>query len=208
MELSSRRAPRSAPMNDMPSFAGFLTQLRNGDNPAVIELYERFARRLIGLARKRLDERLRGKVGPEDVFNSAVRSVVMRLQAGQFQLDDWGGLWGLLVTVTLRKCGKWRDHYLTEGRDVRREVGKSGGDDGPIDSPDGDAASPSDALEMEEALSRALEGLDEQQREVVRLSLEGHEVNDIARQLGCSYHRAWRALKFVGERLERMRDSE
>src|SRR5262249_33760161 len=152
--------------------------------------------------RQRLDERLRAKVDPDDVMLSAMRSVCLRLQDGQFQLNDWGSLWGLLVTVTLRKCGRWRERYTAEGRDGGPERGKATREDeGPVEVADRAAASPSEALEMEEALLRALEGLDDQQREVVRLSLEGHEVNEISQRLGCSYHRAWRTLKFVGERL-------
>lgn len=194
-------------MAEMLSFNELLERLRRGDDPAVTEMYERFAQRLVGVARRRLDERLRTKVDPDDVINSVFRTVFVRLQAGQFRLDDWGGLWGLLVTVTLRKCGRWRDHYLTEGRDVRREQGKQAGEgEAPAERPDLDAPGPSEALEMEEALLRALEGLDAQQREIVRLTLEGHEINDVCEAVGCKYHRAWRTLKFVGERLERMRD--
>ena len=47
-------------------------------NPTDREGFERFTRRLIGLARRHLDERLQHKIDPEDVVQSAYKSLYIR----------------------------------------------------------------------------------------------------------------------------------
>src|SRR5262245_36523931 len=54
------------PMPSADSFRAFLTRLQAKDEQAAAELFHRFAFRLIGLARVRLDEKLRAVTDPED----------------------------------------------------------------------------------------------------------------------------------------------
>ena len=61
------------------SFDDVMGRLRAGEqSAAATEIFHRFARRLIGLARTRLDDRVRGKVDAEDVLQSVLdrKSVV------------------------------------------------------------------------------------------------------------------------------------
>lgn len=190
-------------MHADPSFADFLTRLRQGDDQAARVLVERFGQRLLAKARQRLDARVRGRVEPEDVVQSALLSVCMRLRDGQFELTEWTSLQGLLVTVTLRKCGRWHDYYFSQSRDVGREQ--------PLTTAGGATADPADrepepveVLMLEEAAARMVAGLGADEREYVRLRLEGHELREISERLGCDYQRVWRTLRLVQERLSRM----
>src|SRR5436189_1936996 len=104
------------------------TDGRDPDTPAPGEasgraLFERFSRRLIGLARGHLGGRLRYKVDPEDVVQSAFKSFFLRYGDGALAAEGWDGLWGLLTTITLRKCSDRVRYYTTEGRDLSREKG-------------------------------------------------------------------------------------
>jgi RNA polymerase sigma-70 factor (ECF subfamily) len=81
----------------------------------------RFAGRLIALARSRLDAQIRRKVDPESVMLSAFGSFFLRQRAGQFVLNDWNSMWGLLATITLRKFGHRLEHFRAACRDVGRE---------------------------------------------------------------------------------------
>src|SRR5205809_645070 len=63
-------------MTDEVPFCQLMTALRLGDGQAARVVFERYARRLIGLAATRLPSSVRSKVDPEDVVQSAVRSEV------------------------------------------------------------------------------------------------------------------------------------
>ena len=58
-----------------------MARLRAGDNAAAAEVFRRFANRLIGLARTHLDARVRQKVDPEDVMQSALKSFESTMKA-------------------------------------------------------------------------------------------------------------------------------
>src|SRR4051812_1203761 len=96
----------------------WLTDLRGRGEAAGPGLFIEFAPRLIDLARQRLDRRLQGKVDPDDVAQSVVRTVCLRLQKGEFCLEGWDSLWGLMVRITLRKCAHLRRYFLAQRRDV------------------------------------------------------------------------------------------
>ena len=65
------------------SFADVMDRLRSGEDDAARDVFVRFARRLIGLARKHLDGRLAVKVDPEDVVQSAYKSFFVRHRDGR-----------------------------------------------------------------------------------------------------------------------------
>src|SRR5689334_18910678 len=84
--------------------------------------FERFTRRLIGLARNQLDARLHHKVDPEDVVQSAYKSFFLRYGEGALAAEGWDGLWGLLTVITLRKCADRVRYHRAECRDISREA--------------------------------------------------------------------------------------
>jgi DNA-directed RNA polymerase specialized sigma24 family protein len=93
-----------------------------GDQDAARELYSRYFRRLLGLARSRLDGLERQKVEAEDVVQSAFKSFFVLLEDGQFSLDESGDVWPLLVRITLRKCGHKLEHWSAVCRDTNRDA--------------------------------------------------------------------------------------
>src|SRR5216684_2765074 len=113
-------------MAQSPSLNALITQLRQGDNDAAREVYQRFARRLIGLAHQKMGARLQRKIDPEDVAQSVLKSVIIRLGKGQFDIGDWDGLWGLLVQFTLHRCMRWAEHFQAGIRDLNREADSAG----------------------------------------------------------------------------------
>src|SRR5207248_5318828 len=91
-------------------------------------VFERFTRRLIGLARSQLDVRLQHKVDPEDVVQSAYKSFFLRYGEGALATEGWDGLWGLLTVITLRKCADRVRYYRAERRDIFREAAAPAGE--------------------------------------------------------------------------------
>ncbi len=111
-------------MTNRESCADAMGRLELGSEQAATEIYQRFARRLIGLANRRLDVTLQPKADPESVVQSVFRSFFVRQAEGQFELENWDGLWSLLMRITLRKCGRRAAALHAECRDVRRAVGR------------------------------------------------------------------------------------
>src|SRR5262245_7042739 len=115
-------------MADEEGFSRLMARLRSGEDAAAREVFERFAGRLIAMARGRFNRLLARKVDPEDVVQSAFKSFFVRLPAGKLAVGDWDGLWSLLALITLRKCAD-RGEYLLAGRRgaAREATGSAGG---------------------------------------------------------------------------------
>src|SRR5690242_16729119 len=124
-------------MADDASFADLLARLRAGDERAAALVVDQYAYRLVALARARLDRRILRKEDPEDVLQSVFKSFFLRCSGGQFRLGSRDDLWGLLVTLTLHKCGHRADYFQAARRDVRREAAASPPPEG--SSPDWEA---------------------------------------------------------------------
>jgi RNA polymerase sigma-70 factor (ECF subfamily) len=187
------------------SFDDVMARLRAGEPAAAEAVVRRYARRLIALARARLGARLRGKEDPEDVVQSAYKSFFVRHAGGRFTLGDWGGLWALLVAITVRKCGRRAEHYRAARRDVRREAAaaepadESGGGWEALDR----EPTPAEAAALAEAVETLLRGLEERDRLIVELSLQGCSAAAVAARVGCSGRTVERLRERVRQQLER-----
>jgi RNA polymerase sigma-70 factor (ECF subfamily) len=145
-------------------------------------VFNRYADRLLRVAGRRLGARLRAKVSPEDIVQSAFKSLYRRRHAFRFQDDVSDGLWGLLVVITIRKCAKWADLFGAEKRAVDREVPLDGAasEGRPGIELAGREPGPAEAAELAELTERLMGGLDARRRRIVSLRLEGHELEEIA----------------------------
>ena len=117
---TSFREARLMPGDD--SFPELMDRLRSGEDQAAREVFERFATRLVGLARRHLDGRLAVKVDPEDVVQSAYKSFFVRQREGTLAVGNWDGLWGILTMITIRKCADRAAYFLAGNRDVARDM--------------------------------------------------------------------------------------
>ena len=187
------------------SFTEFLARLHSRDDAAAQELFDRFAHQLIGLAHRHIGAGLRHKVDPEDVVQSAYKSFFFRYGAGKVDVVDWNSLWGLLTLITVRKCAERAAYHRAERRDATREVSLQGASEGtPWLDPLGREPTPLEAALLNETVEQLLAGLDEEERPILELSLQGHTTREISERLG----RAERTVRLLREnvkhRLERM----
>jgi RNA polymerase sigma-70 factor, ECF subfamily len=190
------------------AFADLMVRLRSGDDAAATEVFNRFANRLIGLARSRIDHLLQAKVDPEDVMQSVYRSFFRRQADGHYDLANWDGLWGMLTVITLRKCGHSAKHFHAGRRDVRRETSTAANND-KLHLEFACIArdpTPSHATRLAETVEQIMSQLDARERDIVALSLQGCCVDEISAQVGRTERTVQRVLKRVREHLERMRD--
>src|SRR5262245_23224867 len=104
-------------MPDEGSITRCLARLLGGDRAAAQELWARYFRRLVGLARSRLRSAPRRMADEEDVALSAFDSFYRRAEAGGFpRLEDRDDLWQVLFVITVRKA---IDLVAHEGRHSR-----------------------------------------------------------------------------------------
>jgi RNA polymerase sigma-70 factor (ECF subfamily) len=182
------------------SFAEVMARLRAGDSAAAALVFDRFAHRLIALARSRLGSPLRQKVAPEDVLQSVFRSFFVRQAEGQVKADNWESLWGMLVVITVRKCGRRVTYFRAARRDIRREAA-----DGSL--PDlaqtvDPEPTPEEAVMLTETVEQLMRQLDARQREILTQTLQGHSVAEISVQLGCTERTVYRVLERVKDWLQ------
>jgi RNA polymerase sigma-70 factor (ECF subfamily) len=184
-----------------------MDRLRRGDEAAAAEVFRRFARRLIGLARDHLDARLRQKLDAEDILQSVLKSFFVRHAAGEYELSNWDSLWSLLAVITLRKCGYRTRYFRAARRDVRREAVPRPGDDESVASWEALASdpTPSDAACLVETVEQLLRGFDNRERAAVELALRGRKAPQISAEIGMAERSVYRVLTRLEARLKRLR---
>jgi RNA polymerase sigma-70 factor (ECF subfamily) len=187
------------------SFAEFLVRLQSQDDAAAKELFVRFAHQLIALTKRHIGAGLRHKVDAEDVVQSAYKSFFFRYGAGTLDVENWNSLWGLLTLITARKCAERAAYHRAQCRDAAREVSLQRGEEtASRTEPFGREPTPLEAAVLSETVEQLLAGLDEEERPILELSLQGHTTREISERLG----RAERTVRLLREgvrhRLERM----
>ncbi len=189
------------------SVTHWLRRLQAGDPAAAQPLWERYFRRLVGLARAQLRATPRRAADEEDVALSAFDSFCRAAEAGRFaQLCDRDGLWPLLVAITAHKA---RDLARHEGRQKRAgavlfsELHSPEGSDSTADGdeleqlPDPEP-NPALAALVAEECRRLLERLeDDTLRQVALLKMEGYTDDEVAGQLGCARRTVVRKLQRI-----------
>ena len=185
------------------SVTRWLSQLQAGDPAAAQRLWDRYFRRLVGLARKRLQGAPRQAVDEEDVALSAFDSFCRGAERGRFpDLADRDGLWRLLVVMTARKATHLR---RDEGR--RKPGGAASFTTDTSGEPDEDSVlgqllsrepTPEIAAQMTEECERLLRGLGGGElRSVALLRMEGYSVEEIAGRMGCVARTIKRKLQVI-----------
>jgi RNA polymerase sigma factor (sigma-70 family) len=184
-------------MSSDGSVTRWLGRLHAGDPAAAQQLWERYFRRLVGLARARLRGAPRRAADEEDVALSAFDSFCRGAEQGRFpRLADRDSLWRLLVTITARKAA----HQV---RDERRQ--KRGGGASPVADVEAALAealsrepNPEFAAGVADEYRRLLDRLgDRDLQAVALLRLEGYSVEEVAAELGCAPRAVKRKLALI-----------
>jgi RNA polymerase sigma-70 factor (ECF subfamily) len=181
-----------------------LARWQQGDQKAAAQLFERYAGRLIALARSQLSARVAQRVDPEDVVQSVYRSFFLDSRNGRFQLQRGGDLWQLLVTMTLHKLTNQVNRHGAQKRAVSRE--RSFGSEDSLFGISGPRLarqpSPVEALALADQLEQLLHALEPPQRRIVELRLQGYNLDEIAGEVGCSFSTVRRVLDRVKKQLD------
>ena len=182
-----------------------LADVRAGDQQAATTLFHRFANRLVGLARSRLDLDLLRKVDPEDIVQSVFSTFFRRNGVGEIDVESWESLWSLLAVITVHKCGHQIRYYRAAKRDAGQERSAVWySEDSSIhwEAVAGDP-SPSHAAILTETVEELMRGLVERERQMLALSLQGYDAREISEQVGRSERTVRRVLERIRTELER-----
>jgi DNA-directed RNA polymerase specialized sigma24 family protein len=179
------------------SVSRWLDGLRAGDPAAARELWERYFRRLVGLARQKLQNAARRVADEEDVALSAFDSFCRGAEAGRFpQLLDRDSLWRLLVVLTARKAAHLR---RDQGR-LKRGGGKGAGwsEEADLEHLLSQEPTPELAAQVAEECRRLMQSLRDPELEAVALwKMEGYTVDEIGQRLGYAPRSVKRKLQLI-----------
>ncbi len=167
-----------------------IRSVRDGDGNAADGLFERYQRKLTGLANRGLGRDLSGRLDPEDITQSVFRTFFRRVSSGQYDVPHGETIWKLLSTIALNKIRAAGVHHRASKRDVRKTTEVM------------DIASLSHALAGDENALRILHltieevigGLTEPQQQIVQLRLEDHDIVSISQQTSLSKRTVERVL--------------
>ncbi len=185
----------------------WLQQLQAGDHAAAEELWQRYCKRLVDMARRMIRGLPRRVEDEEDLALSAFDSFCRGAIGGRFpSLDDRNNLWRLLVTITARKA-------FQQGLRLRRQKrgGKAVLDEAALAHA---AGSEDDGRALEQLVGReptpefVAQAVEEYQRLLASLpkrnlcvlaqwKMEGFTNQEIAVKLTCSLRSVERKLRII-----------
>ncbi len=170
-----------------------VSRWRAGDQDAAKELFDRYASRLVALARKQISQRLASRVDPEDVVQSVFRSFFGRVKAGKFHIEEQDDLGKLLVRITVHKTLRKVEFHQAAKRDPRMEAvqGDFASDD-LVQVLDREP-SPEAVVAFVDQLDHFLSQLRPEERQILEMRFEGYSNGEITKKLGI-YDRKIRRL--------------
>jgi DNA-directed RNA polymerase specialized sigma24 family protein len=183
------------------SVSHWLGLLQAGDAAAAQPLWERYFRRLVGLARRKLQDTARLTADEEDVALSAFDTFCRNVRGGRFpHVGDRDDLWRLLVLLTARKASHLRRDQGRQkrGGGLARAEFPAGPEGAGLEGILGREPSPQFAAEVAEECRRLLACLGDADLQAVALwKMEGYENTEIAARLGCAPRTVERRLHLI-----------
>lgn len=188
------------------SVSTWIANLKAGEAGAADQLWNRYAERLLELARRKLGDAPKGHADEEDIAQSVFGSICRGAAAGRFgSLSNRDDLWWILLTVTKQKAV---DHIRRE-RAVKRGGGRVQSESGLCRGGQEDEQFVLDHLIGDEPTAELLAVLQEQNqrlmsllrddrlRQIAIFRIEGYTVPEIAESLGVSLRSVERKLKLI-----------
>ena len=183
--------------NDVPSTdQTLLKRLESGDEDAATILYQRYARRLLALVRKKTSDEFATRFDAEDVIQSVFRTFFRRARSGGYTVPESGELWQLLLVLSLNKICDLAVYHRAQKRDIRVSIPATTSlADHNLD--DGGLALAILRLTIDDTLRDLLPV----QREIITDRINGYEVAEIAQRVSRSKRTVERSLQRFRQRL-------
>jgi DNA-directed RNA polymerase specialized sigma24 family protein len=163
-------------------FTQLVARIRQGDESAASELVGRYERAVLRCVRGRLGTSMRSTLDSMDVVQSVHRSLLIGLRNKRFQLTTPQQLIGLAVIMVQRKVARhWRRLQRIPVTALDRSFEHHAAT---VDQLASLEPAPPDVAAANDLLEQFLAQLDELDRQLVHLKLDGHNSVDAAAALG------------------------
>jgi RNA polymerase sigma factor (sigma-70 family) len=169
-----------------------------GQSDAATAIFERYLERLLALARSRISPRLKRRVDPEDVVQSAFRSFFVHAKNQEYQLARSGDLWRLLASTTLNKLYGQIEKQTAAKRNILREAD----DETLLAQLAVREPTIAEVVAVGEQLRLILDGLSPDERLVITATLQGQSIDEIGKSIGKSARTVRRLLAQARQQFE------
>jgi RNA polymerase sigma-70 factor (ECF subfamily) len=171
-------------MPDDASDKSLFNLWQGGDQGAAQKLFERYVERLVTLARRRISERLAGRVDAEDVVQSVFRTFFVRAREGKFTVNDPDDVCKILARITVNKALRQVEFHQAAKRNVATEAGQAHEERDRLYEVLDKEPTPEAANQFLDQLERFMGQLAPEERQILELRLQGYSSEEIASQLG------------------------
>jgi RNA polymerase sigma-70 factor (ECF subfamily) len=185
-------------MSDEPSTDQSLLDLwRAGNEQAAKKLFDCYVDRLLALARRRISQRLAGRVDPEDVVQSVFRTFFHRAKEGQFSIADQDELCKLLVSITVHKTLRQVAFHQAGKRNMNQEMGQGQQPEERLQALLDREPGPEEAVTFLDQLEHFMNRLRPQERQILEMRMQGFSNDEISAKLGIYDRKIRRAVERV-----------
>ncbi len=179
---------------------------RKGDEDAATALFQRYVERLTQLVGAKLSKKLNARLDPDDIAQSAFKSMFRRVREGDFEFGDDRAFWQLLVTIAVNKVRNKVRFVSAAKRDVSRDTASGGDDsyDAYVASCLSRAPTSDEVVEFEELLEKLFDHLPHREARTLQLRMDGQTQQEIAEELNVDVRTVRRDLDHLRPRLKEM----
>ena len=167
---------------------------RVGHDSMAQQVFDRYADRLIALARRRISQRLASRLDPEDVVQSVFRTFFQHAREGQFCIDDQDDLCKLLVRITVHKTLRQVAFHKAAKRDVSMEMGQGVEAQSHLEESLDREPTSDEAVAFLDHLEHFLTVFSPQERTIIEMRMQGYSNDEIVQKLGFSSDRKIRRI--------------
>ena len=150
-----------------------------------------------------MSQKLQRRLDADDVIQSVFRSFFDK--SDRYVHRRAGDLWRLLAEITVRKCKNQVRYLHADRRDVRREATPAFDPSASAWDTISQEPTASHAAVLTETVERLMHGMEDHERDIVSLSLQGYTAQEIGAELGRAERTVQRVRERVKKRLQRMR---
>ena len=170
---------------------------RAGNQEAARLLFERYADRLVALARRHINQRLARRVDAEDVVQSVFRTFFRRAQTGELHLYDPDHLCALLAKITIHKALDQISFHKAAKRNFTLDADSGTPDHDVVGQVLDQEPSPEAVNLFLDQLEHLLGRLAPDEQKVLEMRMQGYTVEEIARRLNTYDRKIYRILERV-----------
>jgi RNA polymerase sigma-70 factor (ECF subfamily) len=167
----------------------------DGNQEAARVLFDRYADRLVAVARRHINHRLARRLDPEDVVQSVFRTFFRRARSGELNVYDPDRLCALLARITINKSIDKINFHKAAKRNLNLDA-DSGSVEHDLVAQVLDREPSPEAVNMFlDQLEHFLSQLQPEERQVLEMRMQGYTVEEIARELGTYDRKVYRILE-------------